>query len=67
MVVRVRVLRWSDIVHLVGRSALHAARHGLLAGEGDPEDVVRVGGAARAADVLFVTGGVDDDGVLGGA
>lgn len=33
----------------------------------DPEDIVRVSGVARAAEVLLVAGGVDDDGVLEGA
>jgi ribosomal protein L18E len=34
---------------------------------GDPQNVVRVNGEAGAADVLLVTGRVDDDGVLWGA
>lgn len=33
----------------------------------DPQDVVGVGGAASAADVLLVAGRVDNNGVLGGA
>jgi hypothetical protein len=62
-----RVLSRANVVHLVGRSALHAARLGLLAGERDPEDAVGVGGEAGAADVLLVAGRVDDNGVLWGA
>lgn len=33
VVVRVGVLGGADVVHLVGRAALHAARLGLVAGE----------------------------------
>jgi hypothetical protein len=67
VVVAVRIVCGPDIVHLVGGSALHAARLGLLAGEGDPEDVVRVGGETGAAYVLLVAGRVDGDRVLWGA
>jgi hypothetical protein len=67
VVVSVRVIGWANIVHLVGGSTLHAARLGLLASEGDPENAVGVDGKAGAADVLLVTGRVDDNGVLWGA
>jgi hypothetical protein len=66
-VVVVAVVSGADVVHLVGRTALHAARLGLLAGEGDPENVVGVGRETGATNVLLVTGRVDDDGVLWGA
>ena len=65
--VTVCIVRGSDVVHLVGRSALHAARLRLIAGEGDPEDAVGVGGETGAADVLLVASRVDGDGVLWGA
>lgn len=67
MVVRVRIVCGADVVHLVGGTALHAAGLGLFTGKSDPEDVVRVDGEAGATDVLLVTSGVDDDGVLWGA
>jgi hypothetical protein len=67
MAVVVRIVRGADVVHLVGGSALHAARLGLLAGEGDPENAVGVGGETGAADVLLVASRVDGDGILWGA
>ena len=67
VVVSMRVVGGANVVHLVRRAAFHAARYGLLAAQGDPENVVRVGGAACAADVLLLAGGVDDDWVLEGA
>jgi len=65
--VAVRIICRANVVHLVGGSALHAARLGLLAGEGDPEHIVRVSREAGAAYVLLVTSRVDGDGVLWGA
>jgi hypothetical protein len=67
VVVSVRVIGWANVVHLVGGSTLHAARLGFLAGEGDPENAMGIDGEAGAADVLLVTGRVDDNGVLWGA
>jgi hypothetical protein len=67
VVVSMRVIGWANVVHLVGGSTLHAARLGLLAGEGDPENAMGVDREAGAADVLLVTGRVDDNGVLWGA
>jgi len=66
VVVRVVVGR-ANIMHLVRRTALHAASHGLFTGKGDPEHFVRVGRAAGAANVLLVAGGIDHNGVLHGA
>lgn len=60
----VRIVRGADVVHLVGGSALHAARLRLLTAQSDPEDAVGVGRETGAADVLLVTGRVDGDGVL---
>jgi hypothetical protein len=67
VVIRVGIICGSNVVHLVGRSALHAAGLGLLASKGDPEHAVRVGRVAGAANVLLVAGRVDGDGVLWGA
>jgi hypothetical protein len=67
VVVRVRVVCRADVMHLVGGSALHAARLGLFASKSDPEHVVRIGGEASATDVLLVTSRVDNNGVLWGA
>lgn len=67
VIVGVWVVGRADIVHLVRRAALHAARHGLLAAQSDPDDVVRVSRAASAANVLLLASGVDDDGVLEGS
>jgi hypothetical protein len=64
VVIRVGVVCGANVVHLVDGAALHAARLGLLAGEGDPEDAVRVGGVAGATDVLLVAGSVDGDGFI---
>jgi hypothetical protein len=66
-VVSVRIVGRTDVVHLVGGSTLHAARLGLAAFKSDPENVVGVSWEAGAADVLLVTGRVDNDGVLWGA
>jgi hypothetical protein len=67
VVVSMRVVGGANVVHLVRRAAFHAARYGLFAAQGDPENVVRIGGATRAADVLLLASGVDNDGVLEGA
>lgn len=67
VVVSVRVVGRAHVVHLVGRTTLHAARLGLFAGESDPENVVGVGREAGAAHVLLVASRVDNDGVLWGA
>ena len=64
VVVSVRVVGRANVVHLVGRTTLHAARLGLFAGEGDPENVVGVGREAGAAHVLLVASRVDNNGVL---
>lgn len=60
----VSVCCMTNIVHLVDGAALHAAGLGLVASEGDPENVVRVGREASASDVLLVTGRVDGNRVL---
>jgi hypothetical protein len=67
VVVTVRVICRANVVHLVGGSALHATRLGLLASKGDPEDTVRVDRETGAADVLLVASGVDNNGVFWGA
>lgn len=67
MVVPVAVVHRADILHLVDGAALRAALDGAVARGGEPEDDVRVGGAAGAADVLLVAEGLDDDGVREGA
>lgn len=64
VVIRVVVVCGADVVHVVDGAALHAAGLGLIAGESDPEDVVRIRGKTSATDVLLVTGRVDVDGVL---
>lgn len=64
VVVRVIVIGWAHVVHVVHGTALHAARLGLVTGEGDPENAVRVGGETSATDVLLVTGRVDRNGLL---
>jgi hypothetical protein len=66
VVMTVWVIFRANVVHLVGGSALHAARLGLLTGKSDPENVVRIGGEAGATDVLLVASGVDNNGVLWG-
>jgi hypothetical protein len=66
-VISVRILGRADVVHLVGGTALHAARLGLVAVESDPENVVGVGGEAGTTNVLLVASRVDDDGVFWGA
>lgn len=64
VVVRVVIVCGANVVHVVYGTALHAAGLGLIAGEGDPKHVVRVGWEAGATDVLLVTGRVDGDRVL---
>jgi hypothetical protein len=64
VIVRVWIVCGADVMHLVGRSALHAARLGLFASKSDPENVVGVGGETSAADVLFVASRVDNNGIL---
>jgi hypothetical protein len=66
-VVVVAIVSRANVVHLVGRTALHAARLGLLAGERDPEYVVGVGRETSATNVLLVTSRVDDNRVFWGA
>ena len=56
-----------NILELVHRSALRAALDGSVAGAGQPDGDVRVGGAASAAEVLFVTVAFDYDWVVEGA
>jgi hypothetical protein len=63
-VVVVAIVSGADVVHLVGGTTFHAARLGLLAGEGNPENVVGVGRETGATNVLLVAGRVDNDGVL---
>ena len=62
--VTVSILCRAYIVHLVGGTALHAARLRLFASKSDPENVVGVSRETGAANVLLVTGRVDDNGVL---
>jgi hypothetical protein len=64
VIVRVSILCRAYIVHLVHGTALHATRLRLLAGEGDPDNVVRVSGATSATNILLVAGRVDCDRVL---
>jgi hypothetical protein len=64
MVVGVRVLLGSDVVHLDHVAALEAALDGALAGDGQPVDLVGVCGETGATSVLLITSAVDDDGVL---
>jgi hypothetical protein len=66
VVVCMRVVCRADVVHLVRRTALHAASLRLLAGQGDPEHAVRARRKASASAVLLVTGRVNNDRVLRG-
>lgn len=63
----VAIVSGANVVHLVGGTALHAAGLGLLAGESDPENVVRVGRETGATNILLVTSRINDNGVLWGA
>lgn len=54
----------ADVLHLVDGAALGAALDGAVAGSGEPDDDVRVGRVASAAEVLLVTERLDGDGVL---
>jgi hypothetical protein len=67
VVVAVAIVGRAHVVHLVGRTALHAARLRLITGQGDPENVVGVCRETSAADVLLISGRVDNNGVLWGA
>lgn len=62
--IRVVIIGGSNVVHVVNRTTLHAAALRLVAGEGDPQNVVRIGRVAGATDVLLVTGRVDSNGFL---
>ncbi len=61
------VVRGPHILHLIRAAALRAALHRAVARARQPDDDVRVDGAACAADVLLVAEGFDDDGVCEGA
>lgn len=54
----------ADVLHLVDGAAFGAALDGAVAGGGEPDDDVRVGRVAGAAEVLLVTERLDDDGIL---
>ncbi len=58
---------WAHILHLDHISALTAAFDGAVACCHKPEDLVSIGGNARAADVLFFTKGADYDWIVDGA
>ena len=64
MAVRVVGLMRTDVLHLVAGTAFRAALERPVAGDGEPDDVVGVGWAAGAAEVLFVAEGVDYDGIF---
>lgn len=57
-------LRRANVLQLVDRAALGAALNRAVAGGGEPDDVVGVGRAAGATDVLLVTEALDDDRVV---
>lgn len=65
--VAMAVVRRSDVLQLVRASALGAPLDRPVAGGDEPVHYVRVGGEARAADVLLVAEGLDDDRVGEGA
>lgn len=64
VVVAVTVILGTNVLHLVDGAALGAALDRTVAGGGEPDDNVRVGGVTGAAKVLLVTEGLDGDGVL---
>lgn len=67
MAVRVVRLGRADVLELVHAAALRAALDGAVARGGQPDHHVAVGGRARAAEVLLVAEGLDDDRVVEGA
>lgn len=64
VVVVVVAVLGTDVLHLVDGTALGATLDGAVAGGGEPDDNVGVGGVAGAAKVLLVAEGLDGDGVV---
>ena len=64
VVVVVVAVLGADVLHLVDGTALGATLDGAVAGGGEPDDNVRVGRVAGAANVLLVAEGLDGDGVV---
>ena len=58
------VVGGTNVLHLVDGTALGATLDGAVAGGGEPDDNVRVGRVAGAADVLLIAEGLDGDGVV---
>lgn len=65
--VSVTIILWANIIHLVDPTTLRAALDRAIARGGQPDDIVGVGGEAGAAEVLLVTKGLDDNGVVEGS
>lgn len=59
MAMAMAVVLGTDVFHLVSATTLWTALDRPVAGAGEPDDVVRVGGAARAADILLVAEAAD--------
>ena len=57
--VAVAIVLGSNVVHLVDGAALGATLDRAVAGSGEPDDNVRIGRVAGAAEVLLVTEGLD--------
>ena len=64
VVVVVVAVLGTDVLHLVDGTALGATLDGAVAGGGEPDDNVRVGRVAGAANVLLIAEGLDGDGVV---
>lgn len=64
VVVVVVAVLGADVLHLVDGTALGATLDGAVAGGGEPDDNVRVGRVAGAANVLLIAEGLDGDGVV---
>lgn len=64
VVMAVWVFLWADVLHLVDATALWAALKRAVAGHSQPDDTVRVGGAASAASELLVAERLDGDWVF---
>lgn len=62
--VAVSIVLRADILKLVHRAALRAALDGSVARRGEPDDDVTVRRTAGAADVLLISKGLDDDGIV---
>lgn len=54
----------ANVLHLVDGTAFGAALDGAVAGGGEPDDNVRVGGVTGATKVLLVTERLDGNGVV---